>query len=83
MATDDRRLDPFGYRVDPGEFDRSMVVNAKSTRNFFIAALGLYILWLGSLVGLAVMSADRPATNRLRPVAAPAPVSAAPDRPNE
>jgi hypothetical protein len=74
MATDDRRLEPIDYPVDPVEFDRSMVVNAKSARIFFVAALGLYILWFGALVGLAIVSADRPATTRLRPVAVPAPV---------
>ena len=45
-------------------------MNAKSARIFFIAALGLYILWFGALVGLAIVSGDRPATTRLRPVAA-------------
>ena len=48
-------------------------MNAKSVRIFFVAALGLYILWFGALVGLAIVSADRPATTRQRPVAAPAP----------
>jgi hypothetical protein len=49
-------------------------LNAKSARIFLIAALGLYILWFGALVGLAIVSADRPATTRLRPAAAAAPV---------
>jgi hypothetical protein len=53
-----------------------MVLNANSARIFLIAALGLYILWFGALVGLAIVSADRPATTRLRPAAAAVPVPA-------
>ncbi len=47
-------------------------MNARSARIFFIAALSLYILWFGALVGLAIISADRPAATRLRHVAPPA-----------
>jgi hypothetical protein len=58
-------------------------LNAKSARIFLIAALGLYILWFGALVGLAIVSGDRPATTRLRPAApARAPVPANADVPN-
>ena len=35
-------------------------MNPKSPRILFFAALGLYILWFGALVGLAIVSADRP-----------------------
>jgi hypothetical protein len=47
-------------------------VNVKSAHMQFVAAVTLYILWLGALVAMAIVSADRPATTRLRPVAAPA-----------
>lgn len=50
-------------------------MNAKSARLLFFAALGLYILWFGTLVGMAIVSGDRPATTRLRPAAAAAPAS--------
>ena len=58
-------------------------MNAKSARIFFIAALGLYVLWFGALVGLAIVSGDRPATTRLRPAVAPARVPADAEQPKD
>ena len=48
-------------RSQPGDTDGRMVVNPKSARTLFVAALALYILWFGALVALAIVSADRPA----------------------
>jgi hypothetical protein len=41
-------------------------VNPKSARTRFVAALALYILWIGALVALAIVSADRPPDARIR-----------------
>jgi hypothetical protein len=53
--------------IEPGEFDRRMVVNMKSARTLFIGAVALYILWFGALVAMAIVSGERPVKGRLRP----------------
>jgi hypothetical protein len=47
-------------------------MNANSTRALFGAALALYILWFGTLVTLAVVSGERPASATTNPSPAPA-----------
>jgi hypothetical protein len=44
-----------------------------SARQGFAAALALYLLWVAALTVLAVTSAARPASARIRPGVVPAP----------
>jgi hypothetical protein len=57
-----------------------LVVNSKSARIRFVAALALYVLWFGALVALAIVSADRPAAAKARSAA---PARVAPEQLNE
>ena len=52
--------------------ERSLIVNAKSARALFGAALALYILWFVALVTLAVVSGERPVSRTTNPATAPA-----------
>jgi len=63
--------------------ERKLVVNAKSARALFGAALALYILWFVALVALAVVSGERPGSGKT--ISAPAPASShwVPERPSE
>ncbi len=38
----------------------------KFTRAIFVASLALYLLWIGALGALAIVSADRPIATRIR-----------------
>ena len=71
--------------MEPGEIDRRKIVilNVKSARMRFIAALGLYLLWIGALVALAVVSGERPPESKSRTVPAPATTPADPEPPSE
>jgi hypothetical protein len=40
-------------------------VNGKPGRKVFVAALALYLLWVGALATLAVVSASRPSAARI------------------
>jgi hypothetical protein len=46
-------------------------VNGKSARTLLVAAVALYLVWLGSLIAMAVYSAKRPPLERIvRPLPA-------------
>ena len=46
-------------------------MNVKSARIVFGAALALYFLWVGSLIAMAVYSANRPPERIVRPSTLP------------
>jgi hypothetical protein len=56
------------------------VMHTKLARSLFGASLALYVLWVGALVALAVVSGNRPGERQpqLTPAAA-----AAPDKPEQ
>jgi hypothetical protein len=60
-----------------------LVVNPKSARTLFGAALALYILWFVALVTLAVISGERPVTGKTKPAPAPATSLSVPERTSE
>lgn len=76
-----RRPNRIKKPVEPAHSDRRIFVSAKSARIQFFGALGLYLLWVGVLVALAVASGERPSESRNR--AAPAVAPAAPEQPND
>jgi hypothetical protein len=45
-------------------------MNRKLVRTFFLAALGLYLLWVAALIIMGVVSGDRPGAGRARPAPA-------------
>jgi hypothetical protein len=53
-------------------------VNPKSPRTRFVASLTLYLLWLGTLVALAIVSANPPAALGSRSASAAAAASPEP-----
>jgi hypothetical protein len=60
-----------------------MVANMKLARTLFGAALALYMVWIGALVALAVVSGARPAETKTRRVSAPAAAPAGSEAPRD
>jgi len=50
-----------------------MRVNVKPGRKVFAAALALFLLWVGALATLAVISASRPSNAKIRTATDPTP----------
>ncbi len=44
----------------PGPAERWTHVERKTARRRFLAALGLYLIWVGALAAMALTSAERP-----------------------
>jgi hypothetical protein len=55
-----------------------MIVSIKRARTVFVAALACYLLWVGALVALAVVSGARPGDRRARIAPEPVAVPVAP-----
>jgi hypothetical protein len=57
-------------------------VNLKSARTIFGAAVALYVVWIGALVAMAIVSGARPVDRRERHTPAPAAAPASSETPN-